>query len=86
MNTNYTQTKNPGDESSGLRKWRLPTLPQYSAVQYHRRCCLSALCSLCCPRPSPLRSLPRAAGAHSPHPTPSATADTAHASEAGLAM
>ena len=62
-----------------LRKWRLPTLPQYSAVQYHRRCCLSAPVSL--PRPRPL---PRAAGAHSPHPTPSATADTACASEAGL--
>ena len=47
--------------------------------------------SLCCPRPlrsAALRSLlrPRAAGAHSPHPTPSATADTARASEAGLAM
>ena len=40
-------------------------------------CALSAARSL--PRP-------RAAGAHSPHPTPSATADTAHASEAGLAM
>ena len=29
-----------------------------AAVQYHRRCCLSALCSLCCPRPSPLRCSP----------------------------
>ena len=38
-------------------------------------CALSAARSL--PRP-------RAAGAHSPHPTPSATADTARASEAGL--
>ena len=37
-------------------------------------------------RSAALRSLPRprAAGAHSPHPTPSATADTARASEAGL--
>ena len=41
-----------------LSNWRLPPLPQYPAVQYHRRCCLSALCSLCCPRPSPLRCLP----------------------------
>ena len=37
-------------------------------------------------RSAALRSLPRAAGAHSPHPTPSATADTARASETGLAM
>ena len=38
---------------------------------------LSRLCPLSLPRP-------RAVGAHSPHPTPSATADTARASEAGL--
>ena len=48
------QRKNPQDESQRFSKWRLPTLPQYTAVQYHRRCCLSALC----PRPSPLRCLP----------------------------
>ena len=38
--------REPGDFSSISRKWRLPPLPQYSAVQYHRRCCLSALCPL----------------------------------------
>ena len=41
------------------------------------RSAVSRLCPLSLPRP-------RAAGAHSPHPTPSATADTARASEAGL--
>ena len=81
------QRKNPQDESQRFSKWRLPPLPQYSAVQYHRRCCLSALCSLCCPRPSPLRCSPLSpapARRRRAHPTPSATADTARASEAGL--
>ena len=61
-------TKNPssllmkGSESGGY-------LLSHNAVQYHRRCCLSAPVSLCCPRPSPLSlPRPRAAGAHSPHP------------------
>jgi len=76
------QRKNPQDESQRFSKWRLPPLPQYSAVQYHRRCCLSALCPLSaalaplrsavsrlCPLSHSLpRPLPRAAGAHSPHP------------------
>ena len=52
---------------------------------------VSLPCALSAAR-APLRSValrlslarPRAAGAHSPHPTPSATADTARASEAGL--
>ena len=48
------------------------------------RSAVSRLCPLRCSPLSPPR--PRAAGAHSPHPTPSATADTARASEAGLAM
>ena len=65
--TCYTK-KEPPRRISEVLKVALPPLPQYSAVQYHRRCCLSALCSLCCPRPSPLRCsplpLPRAAGAH----------------------
>ena len=64
-----TYTKSPrGINPRCLPKWRLPPLPHYSAVQYHRRCCLSLL-------PSPLRSAvsrlcplslprPRAAGAH----------------------
>ena len=73
------QRKNPQDESQRFSKWRLPTLPQRSAVP-------SAMLSLAAALASPLRCLrpPRAAGAHSPHPTPSATADTARASEAGL--
>ena len=37
-----TKTREPGDFSSSSRKWRLPPLPQYSAVQYHRRCCVWA--------------------------------------------
>ena len=62
--------REPGVFSSSSRKWRLSPLPQYSAVQYHRRCCLSALCSLSAAlaplRSAALRSLPRprAAGAH----------------------
>ncbi len=73
-----TKTRDPGDFSSISRKWRLPPLPQYSAVQYHRRCCLSApvlsvalaplrsaVSRLCPLRCSPLSlPRPRAAGAH----------------------
>ena len=51
------QRKNPQDESPRFSKWRLPTLPRYSAVQYHRRCCLSLLPSPLC-RASPLRCSP----------------------------
>ena len=46
-----TKTNLRGSQSGGY-------LLSHNAVQYHRRCCLSALCSLCCPRPSPLRCLP----------------------------
>ena len=43
--------REPGDFSSISRKWRLPPLPQYTAVQYHRRCCVSApLLSAVCGR------------------------------------
>ena len=78
-----TKTREPGDFSSSSRKWRLPTLPQYTAVQYHRRCCLSLLPSpLSAPlspasaRSASLRSLsraralsraPQARTAHTPH-------------------
>ena len=60
-----TQTKSPGIEMiSGLRKWRLPTLPQRSAVP---SAMLSLAAALVPPRlspsPAPLRP-PRAAGAH----------------------
>ena len=68
-----TQTKNPQDESRGFRKWRLPTLPRYSAVQYHRRCCLS-LCPCLSLLPSPLSaplSPASARSALSPAPAPS---------------
>ena len=47
-----TQTKKPRDESRGFRKWRLPTLPRYSAVQYHRRCWVCCPLRAALPRPS----------------------------------
>ena len=59
------KTREPGDFSSSSRKWRLPTLPQRSAVPS----AMLSLCpclSLCCPRLSaPLLS------ALSPAPAPS---------------
>ena len=84
-----TQTKSPGIEMiSGLRKWRLPTLPRCNFrspigdAVCGRLCRLSAPCvggSAASPRHAPV-------SAHTARPTPSATADTARASEAGLAM
>ena len=58
------QRKNPQDESQRFSKWRLPTLPQRSAVP---SAMLSLAAALAPPRlspsPAPLRP-PRAAGAH----------------------
>ena len=65
--------REPGDFSSISRKWRLPPLPQRSAVP---SAMLSLCpCPLCCPRPSPLRCLPPLPApllsALSPAPAPS---------------
>ena len=53
-----TQTKKPRDESRGFRKWRLPTLPQRSAVPSAMLSLSLRPLSALCPRPSPLRCLP----------------------------
>ena len=59
-----------------LSNWRLPPLPQYTAVQYHRRCCVSLSLSLSALSrlPSPLsalsRALSRAPQARTPPPAP----------------
>ena len=62
--SHYIQ-RTPHHKDEGFRKWRLPPLPQNSAVQYHRRCCLSLL-------PSPLSALCRARApqARTPPPAP----------------
>jgi hypothetical protein len=69
--------REPGDFSSISQKWRLPPLPQYPAVQYHRRCCLSApvlYAALAPLRSASLRSLSRALSrapqARTPPPAP----------------
>ena len=73
-------TKKESPEGLSL-KWRLPTLPQRSAVP-------SAMLGVRAALPPLSHALAPSArvSAHTARPTPSATADTARASEAGLAM